>query len=234
VIRLESVTRLYGDHPAIDDLSLEVHQGQFVAVMGHNGAGKSTLLRLVAGLTRPTEGRVLVNDRELRRDNDARRAIGLLAHESYLYGTLTARENLHFTARLFGLTDSDEHVDALLADVGIAWAADLPVETYSRGMEQRAALARALLHDPELLLLDEPFAGLDQAAEAFLHEPLARLRGAGKTGLLVTHDPARAVRSADRLVVLKRGRVVFDEQVTGPLAETFPVTYSSLLGEGTA
>jgi heme exporter protein A len=200
--------------------------------MGHNGAGKSTLLRLVTGLTRPNHGQVTVDGQSVRGAASVRRKIGLLAHESYLYGSLTARENLLLYAQLFSVAQPSERVDSVLADLGMAWAAELQVESMSRGMEQRVALGRALVHEPTILLLDEPFSGLDRAADRFLMERLASLREAGKTALLVTHDPTRAVRCVDRIVVLGRGRVQLDRILTPEDAETFPTTYMSLLMGG--
>jgi heme exporter protein A len=229
VIRLDRVTRLYGDHPAVDDVSFEMTTGSFVALMGHNGAGKSTLLRIVAGLTRPTSGKVLIAGREMRRDGRVRRDLGFLAHESYLYGSLTPRENLRFYARLFDVGDASARVDALLEELGLTWAADLPIESFSRGMEQRAALARVLVHDPRLLLLDEPFAGLDGAGERFLAGRLDALHAAGKSALIVTHDPVRALRTADRVIVLRRGRIVLDEAVDDAFRARFPAEYGGLV-----
>jgi len=229
VIDIEGVTRLFGENVAVDGVSLHIPEGQFVALMGHNGAGKSTLLRIVTGLTRPSEGRVTVEGQSVRGVPAVRGRLGLLAHESYLYGSLTARENLRLYADLFGVPDGPRRIDAVLEDLDMAWAAELQVETMSRGMEQRIALARALLHDPAILLLDEPFSGLDRAADRFLMAKLDALRKAGKTALLVTHDPARAVRLADRVVVLRRGRVHMDALMTPEEAQTFPERYMELL-----
>jgi heme exporter protein A len=232
VIRTRSLTRHFADRTAVDDVSLDVDGGTFVALMGPNGAGKSTLLRLVAGLTRPSAGDVTVGGGSVRKDARTRRRIGVVGHESYLYGALSARENLELYARLFGLAGADRRVGDLLDRVGMSWAEHVPVEGFSRGMEQRLALARALLHDPDVLLFDEPFSGLDRTAERFLEAALADLRRAGKTALLVTHDPGRAVRSTDRAVVLRRGRVVLDRSLDPARdagAEGFSGEYMAIL-----
>lgn len=229
MIRLDRVTRLYGEHPALERVDLEIPDGQAVSLMGHNGAGKSTLLRLLAGLTRPSEGSVRF-DGKPPSDAFVRRGFGLLAHESYLYGALSARENLRLYGKLYELPDVERRIDELLAAVGLEWAAELPISSFSRGMEQRASLARVLLHDPKLFLLDEPFGGLDRAAEAFLAEKLRALSSQGKTIVLVTHDPQRALQLTERAVVLRRGRVVFDEPLGGRDVASFNATYLSLLG----
>lgn len=236
MIRVSGLTRHFADRTAVDDVSLEVASGSFVALMGPNGAGKSTLLRLVAGLTRPSAGEAFVDGGSVRRDAATRRRIGVLSHESYLYGPLTARENLELFGRLFGLPDPARRTTELLDAVGMAWAEHVTVEGFSRGMEQRLALARALLHDPDVLLLDEPFAGLDRSAERFLEGALGELRRGGKTALLVTHDPFRAVRSTDRAVVLKRGRVALDRALDAERdisPDAFPAEYMRIL-DGTA
>jgi len=231
-IEIVSLTRLYGELAAVDEVTVSIAPGELVALMGHNGAGKSTLLRMVAGLTRPTSGEVRVDGLSVRTDLGARARLGLLAHESYLYPALTARENLALYATLFDLPDATDRVDAVLAEVGLDWARDLPVEGFSRGMEQRAALARVLLHDPSVLLLDEPFAGLDRAAEQFLLQKLAALSAAGKTALLVTHDPFLAARAAERAVVLRRGRVALDTPLAAAEAAAFTARFTELLEEG--
>lgn len=231
-IEVESVTRLYGELAAVDEVTFSVAPGELVALMGHNGAGKSTLLRIVAGLTRPSSGEVRVDGLSVRKDLGARARLGLLAHESYLYPALSARENLLLYATLFDLEDGPDRVDTVLAEVGLDWARDLPVEGFSRGMEQRAALARVLLHDPSVLLLDEPFAGLDRAAEEFLLSKLAELSRAGKTALLVTHDPFLAARAAERAVVLRRGRIALDTSLVEADAHAFTARFTALLDEG--
>jgi ABC-type multidrug transport system ATPase subunit len=173
-----------------------------------------------------------VDGLSVRTQLGARARLGLLAHESYLYPSLTARENLRLYATLFNLPRAEPRIDAVLAEVGLDWAHDLPVEGFSRGMEQRAALARVLLHDPGVLLLDEPFAGLDQAAEGFLLRKLEALAAAGKTVLLVTHDPLLAARATRRAVVLRRGRIALDEPLDPGLAASFAARYTALLEEG--
>jgi len=190
-----------------------------VALFGSNGAGKTTLLRLLAGLLRPTSGEARLLGSPLPGDAALRRRIGVLGHDSFLYGDLTGAENLRYYARLY---DVREHgrVEHLLDELGLRDAADRPARTYSRGMVQRLSLARAILHDPELLLLDEPYTGLDPSGSALLQDSLARLRSRGVTVLMTTHDFDRGLANADIAVMLHRGRVAWrsDEHLPNPAA----------------
>ena len=197
------MTRRYGERVALAEITFTVESGQTLAVLGPNGAGKTTLLRLLATLLRPHGGELRVLGRALPDDGWAVRGrIGLLGHEPLLYRELTARENLRFHAALHGV--AAERVAELLAAVAMERRADEPVRTLSRGMVQRVAVCRALLHDPELLLLDEPRANLDPAASELV-EPLIG-RGSGRTRVIVSHDPAGAVAEADVVLGLVRGR----------------------------
>jgi heme exporter protein A len=198
-IELEGLERRYGERPALAGVSLSLQPGETLVVLGPNGAGKSTLLRVLATLLRPHGGTVRVLDRELPREAWAVRGqIGYVGHEPMLYRDLSARENLLLHARLH--RTGEERVAELLEAVGMSARGDDPVHTYSRGMVQRTAVARALLHDPEVLLLDEPRANLDPAA-AELVEPLF----AGRTRVVTSHDP-RDADSADAVLGLRDGR----------------------------
>ena len=209
-VRAEGLTRSYAGVPVLAGVDLTVRAGDAVALLGANGAGKTTLLRVLALLLRPGGGRLSLFGVDARLAPPAlRRRIGYVAHESLCYADLTAAENLAFYARLFDVPDATARIAELLAWAGLEAAARRPVRVYSRGMAQRLALARALLHGPDLLLLDEPFTGLDAEAVAALQERLAALRAAGHAILLTTHDPERAAPVATRLAVLHRGRIVW-------------------------
>jgi ABC-type multidrug transport system ATPase subunit len=202
-IELAGLGRRFGERTALRDVTLTVPAGATLVVLGPNGAGKSTLLRVLAGLLRPHAGSAKVLGRELPRDGWAVRGrVGLLAHEPLLYRDLTPRENLRFQARLHGVPG--ERVEEVLDAVGMTARADDPVAVLSRGMVQRVAAARAVLHDPELLLLDEPLANLDPAASALL-EPLVG-RGSGRTRVVTSHDPAGGLAGADLALGLRAGR----------------------------
>jgi heme exporter protein A len=205
VIELEALVRRYGEREALSDVSLSLASGQTLVVFGPNGAGKTTLLRVLSTLLRPHSGSVTVLDRRLPRDAWAVRGrVGLLGHEPLLYRELTARENLRFHARLHDLDSA--RVEELLAAVALTERADEPLKSLSRGMVQRAAIARATLHDPELLLLDEPYSNLDPTAI----DLVAPLIGAesGRTRVLSSHDPASGLAQADVVLGLRAGRAV--------------------------
>jgi heme exporter protein A len=201
-IELDGLTRRYGERVALEGVTLAIPAGATLVVFGPNGAGKSTLLRVLATLLRPHGGVVRVLGRELPADGWAVRGrIGLLTHEPLVYRDLSGRENLRFHARLHGVGFA--RVEELLERVGLRLRADDRVTTYSRGMVQRLAVARAVLHEPDVLLLDEPRANLDPAA-ADLLEPLIG-RASGRTRVLVSHDVAGALAEADVVLRLKRG-----------------------------
>jgi heme exporter protein A len=187
-----------------------VGEGELLTVFGPNGAGKSTLLGMLAGSLRPHSGEILFRGKP--RDpgtTDWRREIGLLSHRTFLYGALTARENLTFFGKLYDLPDLDERVGARLAEVGLAEHVDRRVRGFSRGMRQRAALARTLLHDPKLVFLDEPFTGLDVHASALLRDVLFRLKDGLRTVILVTHNLSEGLALADQVAIQTRGRFAF-------------------------
>jgi heme exporter protein A len=202
-IELEGLGRRFGERTALRDVTLTVPAGASLVVLGPNGAGKSTLLRVLAGLLRPHAGTARVLGRALPREAWAVRGrIGFLAHEPLLYRDLTPRENLRFHARLHGVRPG--RIEEVLDAVGMTERGDDPVATLSRGMVQRVAAARAVLHEPELLLLDEPLANLDPAATELL-EPLVG-RASGRTRVVTSHDPAGGLAGADLALGLRGGR----------------------------
>jgi heme exporter protein A len=207
-IELRGVTRTYGRLVALDGIDLTIRAGSAVALMGANGAGKTTVLRVIAGLTTPTTGTVTIAGVDRREAGGRLRALlGYVGHDSMLYGDLTVRENLAFHAGLHGL-DRDAVVRAA-ARFDISHALDRPARELSRGSTQRAALARALLHDPAVVLLDEPFTGLDLTSRERLAATLGQLHHQGHTLVLTVHDAVHACL-AERLLVLDRGRIVVD------------------------
>lgn len=202
----------YGPLPAVRGVDFALAEGEFLTLFGPNGAGKTTLLRIVAGLARPTRGEVRIAGEETGGGDDSwRRRIGVLSHQTFLYPGLTAAENLEFYARLYGLDRRRERVAEGLEAVGLAERRDDRVRGFSRGMQQRLALARTLLHDPQLVLLDEPYTGLDPHASAMLNRTLRRLRDERRTVLLVTHNLSQGLELADRVAVQVGGRWVSDE-----------------------
>jgi heme exporter protein A len=222
-VSLRGAGRRYGERAALRDVSLDLPIGQTLVVFGPNGAGKTTLLRMLATLLRPHAGEVRVLGRELPDDGYAVRGkIGFLGHEPLLYRELSGRENLRFHARLHGLLAPEARVEAVLESVGMHRRADDPVAELSRGMVQRLAVARAVLHEPELLLLDEPLANLDPAAIAQV-QPLIGA-ASGRTRVLTSHDPVGGLVGADVALGLKAARV----QWLAPAAEITPARIAAL------
>ncbi len=210
-IVLDAIEKDFGQQRALRQVSLSIEQGEYVALVGANGAGKTTLLRTLAGLSRPTSGSVRIADVDLQRSGPGlRRRIGFVSHASLLYPELTGRENLQFQARLFGVTDVDSMIAQLTELLDLAAILDRPAGVLSRGNLQRLTIARALLHAPRVLLLDEPFTGLDEATASRLQQLLLRLVAAGHTVVLSTHDRAIVESGPHRLLRLDDGEIVED------------------------
>ncbi len=247
-VSLADVSRHFGRRRALTRVSLSVRSGELIGLLGPNGAGKSTLIGIMATLVAPTSGEVRYGNgapdgggagssRGARGSGPAaaggraipadvvRRGIGLLAHDLYLYPELTARQNLTFFARLYGL-DAGPTVDAALASAGLADRGDDDVAGFSRGMRQRLALERALLHHPRLLLLDEPFTGLDDRAVGIVSSRLRELAAAGTIVILATHDLDVADGLVQRVVLIREGRLVSDE----PAGPGLRARYRALVG----
>ena len=207
-LRLVDVTRTFGRRRALSKVSMTAGAGTITALLGPNGAGKSTLLSIASTLLQPTSGRVHFGAHDGRTGGAALRSrIGLLGHDLYLYAELSAAENLRFFARLYGLDDVERRVDGALERAGLTERRDDMVSGFSRGMRQRLALERALLHDPRLLLLDEPFTGLDEAAREALRTRLRSARAAGAIVVLTTHDIAAIANLTDATVALADGKL---------------------------
>jgi heme exporter protein A len=206
MIEVRKLVKTFGLKPVLRGLELQVEPGEFVALLGPNGAGKTTLLRILASLARPNAGRVHVAGYALPRDAAAVRGkLGVVSHLPLLYGDLTAEENLRFYARMYDLTDIERRVAEALELVGLRPRRRDLVREFSRGMQQRLAIGRAMLHDPEVLLFDEPYTGLDQDAAQMLDELLRQVAGRGRTVLMTSHDLLRSASLATRLDILSRG-----------------------------
>lgn len=216
----------FGRTVGLDGIDLEIPSGTALAILGPNGAGKSTLLRLAAGLARPTAGSLRVCG-DLAHSRGARARVGFIGHATGLYPELTARENLIFASRLHRVSEPGRRADELLAAEGLGRAANRRVRGFSHGMAQRVAIAVGLVHDPEIVLLDEPFTGLDQRASDRLRERLAELHRRGCTLLLVTHDVGVAAQLADAAIVLRRGRIIHSQAGEALEPTTLEAAYSS-------
>jgi len=228
----QGLGKRFGAVSALAGVDVALEGGEALAVLGPNGAGKSTLLRILAGLARPTAGGLEIQTGPtgalaVRKRGQARGAVGFAGHATLLYPELTARENLIFHGRLHGVADPAARADALLAEEGLARFAERRAGTFSRGMAQRLTIARALVHDPPLVLLDEPFTGLDRRAGDRLARRLVRLRDEQRAIVLVTHDLARASEIASAAMILLGGRVV--ARTDGPGLE--PLALERTYGE---
>jgi len=208
-IRFENIEKRYGGLYALRRVSLEVAPGECVALAGRNGSGKTTLLRVAAGLARPSYGKVALGEATSSKGAQASQP-GFVGHATMLYDELTAEENLQLFARLLKIPDPDARSESLLREIGLYDRRESLVRTFSRGMRQRMAIARALLHEPSILLLDEPGTGLDPQGTAWLAETLRRLRGAGCTMLMSLHGESEISALATRAVRLDAGSLVSD------------------------
>lgn len=211
LIKASELVKEFGRNRALNGASLEIKSGEFVTLFGPNGAGKTTLLRILSTVIASSRGEVWVGGYSLKENSlEARRLIGFVSHYPLLYDDLTSEENLSFYGKMYGLKDAERRVDAFLKKVGLYHRKYDLVRTFSRGMLQRLAIARALLHDPLILLLDEPYTGLDPAAALILNQLLGRLRKEGHTFLMTSHDIEQGFKIATRIAILAEGKVVFE------------------------
>jgi len=231
-IRLESAVKRFGRVTAVDGIGLEVRPGEFLTIFGPNGAGKTTLLRLMAGLARLTSGSISIGGLEINDHHDElRRRIGFISHHTFTYGQLTARENLLFFGELYGVDNARERADALLGQVGLLGRAGDPARTFSRGMLQRLSIARALVHDPGILFLDEPFTGLDQHAAQMLKHSLAALHDRRRTIVMITHNLKLGVDLGTRVALQVAGKIHFDQPADAFDHARFDEIYFKTVGE---
>ena len=227
MIEVEGLVKTYGLNPVLRGINLSIPAGQAVTLVGPNGAGKTTMMRIVATLLAPSSGHVSIGGWPLpRHAQRVRPHIGLVSHQSLLYGDLTAAENLSFFGQLYGLPRNGPEIQQALRRVGLAARARDPVRTFSRGMIQRLTIARATLHHPEVLLLDEPYTGLDQDASAILDDLLQEERSTGRTILMITHNLLRGMAMADRIIILNQGNIQEDLATADLEPAAFMATYA--------
>ena len=217
-LEVSKVWKYYGDFPALRNIQLTIEPGSTVALLGRNGAGKTTLLRIIAGLSKASEGSVSIQGSSVR-EQATRRRIGVLGHGISLYDELSATENLVLFAKLYGLDDPEKTALAWLERTGLDRVRDGLVREFSRGMRQRLAVARAFMHEPEVLLLDEPFTALDDRAIAVLQSLLADAHACGRTIVLSTHQLREALELATHVALIQRGQLAFTGERTQQMVD---------------
>lgn len=233
-IETKKLTKVFGDRKALDKVSIEVPEGAFLSIFGPNGAGKTTLVRTLATLSRATSGTALVAGFDAKEEPDkVREHIGLISHNPMLYPDLTAMENLMFTAQLYGVVNAEERVRELLRAVELDYRRFDVVRTFSRGMTQRLSIARALMNDPDVVFLDEPYAGLDPHAVEIFDGLIEQLRD-GRTFIMVSHDLQKGFDVCTHALVLARGRVVSYAPKEDIDFEQFRQLYRETVGMGVA
>lgn len=208
MLEIKNLSKILGDKLILQNVSLTLEKGETLAVIGPNGAGKSTFFKCTVGLLKPTGGEIILDGKPVRRNSaEVKKKIGFLGHESFLYNTLTPMENLRFYGKLYKVKGLEHKANSLLKRVGLHYFKDIPIRSFSRGMMQRLAIARVLLPNPEILMLDEPHTGLDQDAVALLNGIIMERKKAGTSILLISHDFEQVHTLADRAAILRKGKI---------------------------
>ncbi|MFQ5751709.1 MAG: heme ABC exporter ATP-binding protein CcmA [bacterium] len=229
-IEVKGLTKTFGSQHALKNVSFQLKKGQFLTIFGPNGAGKTTLIRILSTITKASSGTITIGGFSLAKDPEKiRRQIGVIAHQTFLYEELTAEENLRFYGKLYDVKNLDAKIASIISEVGLELRRSDRVRTFSRGMQQRLSIARAMLHEPSFLLLDEPYTGLDQHASEMLSGWLNRLRNSQRTTIMVTHDLERGIDMADRVDILNNGKIVFEQDRSQIELKSFRQTYNSLI-----
>ncbi|MBC7791245.1 MAG: ABC transporter ATP-binding protein [Anaerolineae bacterium] len=232
-IEAHGLTRAFGRRMAVDGVDLSIASGDCMAIFGPNGAGKTTLLRLLGGLLKPSAGTATIGGVRIPSGDEGRGAVGVIAHATMLYGALSGRENVEFAARLHGVRNYRDAATAALDKMHVLDRASAPVRALSRGMQQRVAIARAIVHAPSVILLDEPFTGLDYAGASALTVLLGTLRVGGAALVLVTHNIAEGLAIATHASIMREGRFARSEKRASIDADRYQSEYRELVSHGT-
>ena len=214
MIEIKKLTKQADNKLILRGVDLLINKGETVAILGPNGAGKSTLLKVLATLIKPTSGLIKVNGMDLKKNHiKIKKIMGYLPHSSLLYDHYTPLENIVFFGNIYGVKNVEQRATELVKEVGLSFFLNEPVKNFSRGMIQRIAIARAIVHEPEILLLDEPHTGLDQGAIGILNNVILSMKAKGTTTLMVTHDFKQAAEICDRIIIVKNGKIVDDFRI---------------------
>jgi heme exporter protein A len=226
MIDIRKLVKAFGSRAVLKGVNLKVSEGEFLTLVGPNGAGKTTLMNVISTLTKPTGGQVRIAGYDLADGAvQLRRQIGLVSHKTLLYDDLSAEQNLRFYARMYDVPNADDRIETVLRQVGLWGRQRDAVRTYSRGMQQRLAIARAMLHEPPILLLDEPDTGLDQHAAAMLSELLHQVGATRRTVLMTTHNLERGLELGDWVAILAGGRIAYQANKSDLGTERFREVY---------
>ncbi|MEH7273321.1 ABC transporter ATP-binding protein [Neobacillus vireti] len=230
MIEIKKLTKQADNKLILRGVDLSIKQGETVAILGPNGAGKSTLLKVLATLIKPTSGLVKINGLDLKKNHiEIKKMFGYLPHSSLLYDHYTPFENLVFFGNLYGVNDVENNARKLVKEVGLSFFINEPVKNFSRGMIQRIAIARAIIHEPKIMMLDEPHTGLDQGAINILNNVVLSMKAKGCTTLMVTHDFKQAAEICDRIIIVKNGKVADDFKIINKSLETVIEKYQVLV-----
>jgi heme exporter protein A len=226
MIHIRKLVKAFGNRAVLKGIDLDVAEGEFLTLVGPNGAGKTTLMHVISTLSKPTGGQVRIAGYDLGGGAvEVRRQLGLVSHKTLLYDDLSAEQNLRFYARMYDVPQADARIESVVRRVGLWGRQRDPVRTYSRGMQQRLAIARAMLHDPPILLLDEPDTGLDQHAAAMLTDLLREVGATRRTVLMTTHNLERGLELGDRVAILAGGRIAYQAGKSELDAQQFREVY---------
>ena len=227
----QGVTKSFGNIQALRGVDLKVKKGEFVTVFGPNGAGKTTLIKLLATLTKPTSGKVIIANHDIKKEPDKVRAlIGVISHDPYLYGNLSALENIGFFASLYGISQPKEKAIQVIKQVGLESRMHDLVRTFSRGMQQRLAVARAIVHNPKIFLLDEPYTGLDQHGARIFGDLLNWLKTENRTIVMTTHNLPEGLEVSDRVAIIDGGKIIYESDARGIELTKFKEIYFEKVG----
>jgi heme exporter protein A len=226
ILQVQGLTKTFGPVKALQGIDLTLHRGEFLTVFGPNGAGKTTLIKILSSLVKPSAGTFTIANYQAKEHGDTiRRLIGVISHHTFLYQQLTAYENLRFYGEMYAVPALESRITQLLAEMGLNHRAHDPVRTFSRGMQQRLSIARALLHDPSLLFLDEPYTGLDPHASQLLRDMLLRLHDRERSVIMTTHNLTRGLEMCDRVAIQVAGKIVYQAAKAEIDVDTFPQLY---------
>lgn len=227
----ENITKKIGSKTILREINLNIAKGEFVTVFGPNGAGKTTLLKILSMLMKPSSGSLFINGSNAKEESTKTRGqIGVISHQTFLYDNLTAYENLEFYGRMYGVENLKERIFDVLNEVGLEFSLNDPVRTFSRGMQQRLAIARATIHQPEILFLDEPYTGLDQQAIEILNSVLGKLSIKDRTVFMITHNFEQGLDLSDKVLIISKGRIIYERKAAGLMPNEMRDVYINTVG----